>query len=111
MLPLVRLDRLYGADQLATEQDQAAQDRLQVVVCLHREVLVGLVVSEILDIVDDALAVRSALGSGGRYGSVVVDGRVTEILDVGHAVGDLDVAMSGPVSALTSLAVPTAAEV
>ena len=54
---------------------------------------------------------RSALGSGGRYGSVVVDGRVTEILDVGHAVGDLDVAMSGPVSALTSLAVPTAAEV
>jgi two-component system, chemotaxis family, sensor kinase CheA len=111
MLPLVRLDRVYGADRSAPEQDGTAQDRLQVVVCLHREVLVGLVVSEILDIVDDALAVRSALGSGGRYGSVVVDGRVTEILDVGHAVGDLDLAMSSPVSALTSLAVPTAAEI
>jgi two-component system chemotaxis sensor kinase CheA len=111
MLPLVRLDRVYGADGFTTEQERGAQDRLQVVVCLHREVLVGLVVSEILDIVDDALAVRSALGSGGRYGSVVVDGRVTEILDVGHAVGDLDLAMSSPVSALTSLAVPTAAEV
>jgi two-component system chemotaxis sensor kinase CheA len=111
LLPLVRLDHVYGANQSATDQDQGPQGRLQVVVCLHREVLVGLVVSEILDIVDDALAVRSALGSGGRYGSVVVDGRVTEILDVGHAVGDLDLAMSSPVSALTSLAVPTAAEV
>jgi two-component system chemotaxis sensor kinase CheA len=110
MLPLVRLDRVYGADGSVSEQPEAP-DRLQVVVCVHRGVLVGLVVSEILDIVDDALTVRSGLGSGGRYGSVVVDGRVTEILDVGHAVGDLDLAVSGPVSALTSLAVPTAAEV
>jgi two-component system chemotaxis sensor kinase CheA len=109
LLPLVRLDRVYspdGADRFADVG--SPDDRLQVVVCSHRDVLVGLVVSEILDIVDDELAVRSALGSGGRYGSVVVDGHVTEILDVGHAVGDLDLAVSGPVSALTSLAAPTA---
>jgi len=112
LLPLVRLDRVYSADGADRFADVGSpDDRLQVVVCSHRDVLVGLVVSEILDIVDDELAVRSALGSGGRYGSVVVDGHVTEILDVGHAVGDLDLAMSGPVSALTSLAVPTAAEV
>jgi two-component system chemotaxis sensor kinase CheA len=111
LLPLVRLDHVYRADRVATERDRGAQDPLQVVVCLHRGVLVGLVVSEILDIVDDALEVSSALGSGGRYGSVVVDGRVTEILDVGHAVGDLDLAMSVPASPLTSLAVPTTAEV
>jgi two-component system chemotaxis sensor kinase CheA len=110
LLPLVRLDRVYGADPAMTDLARGAQDPLQVVVCLHRGVLVGLVVEEILDIVDDALEVRSALGSGGRYGSVVVDGRVTEILDVGHAVGDLDLAMTGSVSAIGSLAVPAAAE-
>jgi two-component system chemotaxis sensor kinase CheA len=109
LLPLVRLDRVYSADGADRFVDVGSpDDRLQVVVCSHRDVLVGLVVSEILDIVDDELAVRSALGSGGRYGSVVVDGHVTEILDVGHAVGDLDLAVSGPVSALTSLAAPTA---
>jgi two-component system chemotaxis sensor kinase CheA len=109
LLPLVRLDRVYSADGADRFADVGSpDDRLQVVVCSHRDVLVGLVVSEILDIVDDELAVRSALGSGGRYGSVVVDGHVTEILDVGHAVGDLDLAVSGPVSALTSLAAPTA---
>jgi hypothetical protein len=42
---------------------------------------VGLVVREILDIVDDAVTPRDTLGSNGVLGSVVIRERVTDLLD------------------------------
>jgi two-component system chemotaxis sensor kinase CheA len=85
VLPLVRLDHVYGAP----ETDDVADGPLQVVVCAHGGALVGFVVHSILDIVDAELSVRSALDSGGRLGSAVVSGSVTELVDVAHAVGAL----------------------
>jgi two-component system chemotaxis sensor kinase CheA len=85
VLPLVRLDSVYDA----YGAESAESDLLQVVVCGHEGALVGFVVRSILDIVDAELSVRSVLDSGGRLGSAVVSGSVTELVDVAHAVGAL----------------------
>jgi two-component system chemotaxis sensor kinase CheA len=87
VLPLVRLDQVYGA--YCTDGADDTSGPLQVVVCGHGGALVGFVVRSILDIVDAELNVRSALDSGGRLGSAVVSGSVTELVDVAHAVGAL----------------------
>jgi two-component system chemotaxis sensor kinase CheA len=85
VLPLVRLDHVYGA----YGAEDATGGPLQVVVCGHGGALVGFVVRSILDIVDAELSVRSSLDSGGRLGSAVISGNVTELVDVAHAVGSL----------------------
>ena len=81
ILPLVRLDRA-----LHSLRDGVDVDPVQVVVCQHRGRLVGFVVAEIHDIVDDKLAVRTHLDTGGHQGSAVVGENVTELVDVGRAV-------------------------
>ena len=76
LMPLVRL---LGAD--------AASDPLQVVVCERGGAAVGLVVDEVVDIVEDEVEVqRRAPGAAGLAGVAVVQGRVTEIVDVDHFV-------------------------
>jgi two-component system, chemotaxis family, sensor kinase CheA len=57
-------------------------DKLQVVVFSHHGQHVGLVVEEILDIVEDSLKNRRPPGRAGVLGTVVIAGRVTELLDV-----------------------------
>ncbi|MDT7856046.1 chemotaxis protein CheW [Rubrivirga sp. S365] len=77
LMPLVRL---LGAD--------AASDPLQVVVCERGGAPVGLVVDAVVDIVEDAVEVqRRAAGAAGLAGVAVVQGRVTELVDVDHFVG------------------------
>ena len=48
--------------------------------------MIGFVVAEIHDIVEEELAVRTQLDSGGHQGSAVVGGHVTELVDVERAV-------------------------
>jgi two-component system chemotaxis sensor kinase CheA len=81
ILPLVRLDRA-----LQSVGRPADADRIQVVVCQHGGHTVGFVVTEIHDIVEEELAVRTPLDSGGHQGSAVIDGHVTELIDVEHAI-------------------------
>lgn len=45
---------------------------------------VGLAVDEVVDIVEDAVDIRLSGEVGGRLGTAVIGGKVTEILDVGH---------------------------
>jgi two-component system, chemotaxis family, sensor kinase CheA len=45
---------------------------------------VGLAVDEVVDIVEDAIDIRLSGDVGGRLGTAVIGGKVTEILDVGH---------------------------
>ncbi|MGH3425847.1 MAG: chemotaxis protein CheA, partial [Nocardioidaceae bacterium] len=87
ILPLVRLE----APDAATDQDEDAVEH--VVVCRHQGTLIGLVIHQVLDIVDTELSVRSPLAGEGELGSAVVGGRVTELLDVAHAVSGLDPAV------------------
>lgn len=44
----------------------------------------GLVVDEIVDIVEEKLAIEVASGRDGILGSAVIKGRATEVIDVGH---------------------------
>ena len=76
LMPLVRL---LGAD--------AAADPLQVVVCERGGASVGLVFDAVVDIVEDEVEVqRQAAGTVGLAGVAVVQGRVTELVDVDHFV-------------------------
>jgi two-component system chemotaxis sensor kinase CheA len=93
ILPLLRLDHaLHGYGEAAAGQD------LQVVVCHHEGRTVGLVVTSILDIVEEELAVRSHLDTGGHRGSAVVAGHVTELVDIAHAIASCAPALLAPTS-------------
>ena len=43
----------------------------------------GLIVDEIVDIVEDKLSYENTSGQGGLLGSAIIDGNATEIIDVG----------------------------
>ncbi|GMA38251.1 chemotaxis protein CheW [Mobilicoccus caccae] len=78
ILPLLRLADDYGS---YTEMDQP-DTSVQVVVCHHQGQLFGFVVSQVLDIVEDELAIRTHLDTGGNLGSAVVNEHVTELLNI-----------------------------
>jgi len=80
ILPIVRLDRLLGAGWTDGEGP------LQVIVHTRSGRSVGLVVEAIVDILDDVAAQHSDVADGGLLGSVVLDGHVTEMLDVRAAI-------------------------
>jgi len=61
-------------------------DMLQLVVFSHDNAHVGLIVDQILDIVEEELVNRRPPGRPGVLGSVVLSGRVTELLDVEAAL-------------------------
>ena len=77
ILPLVDLGRVLG---LGSDGD--ASSPLQVVVYSEQGRSVGFVVDQILDIVEETITVRHRGGRGGVTGSVVVQGKVTDMLDV-----------------------------
>ena len=81
ILPLLRLADDYGSYEAMEENAP-----LQVVVCQHRGQLFGFVVSQVLDIVEDELAIRTHLDTGGNLGSAVVNEHVTELLNIDHAL-------------------------
>lgn len=82
IVPLVFLSKLLFKEAAPVSTAAA----LQVVVCSHAERLVGLVVDNIFDIVHEAVVVRREGGRVGVTGSVVIQGRVTELLDIEAAV-------------------------
>ena len=82
ILPLVRLDRLLGCCGSASDPT----DELLLVVYLEAGRSVAFVVAEILDIVDDDPSLHSDIEDAGLVGSTVIDGHVTELLDVRGAV-------------------------
>lgn len=79
ILPLVRLDRLLGT--FARESDE-----LLLVVYTRGNRSVGLVVEEIVDIVEDEVGKHSTIDDAGLTGSTVLGDKVTELLDVRSAI-------------------------
>jgi two-component system chemotaxis sensor kinase CheA len=61
--------------------------KVQVVVYSAQGKLVGLLVDRILDIVQDKLTVQSRSGRRGTLGSAVIQGKVTELLDIEGVMG------------------------
>ena len=73
LMPLMALD---GAHILA--------DHVPVLVFADRGRSVGLMVEEIVDVVEDQLLIELASSRPGLLGTAVIAGRVTEIIDAGH---------------------------
>jgi two-component system chemotaxis sensor kinase CheA len=86
LLPLVRLKELLG-DTTATE----GRDALQVVVYSHEGRDVGLVVENIVDIVEETLVVHRRQRKGPVFGTVVIQEKVTDLLDVRTLIETADV--------------------
>ena len=80
-MPLVRLAQL-----LDSHQREADGETLQVVVYTERGQSVGLVVGRIIDIVDEAVAMKSTGARTGVTGTAVIQGRVTELIDLRGAI-------------------------
>jgi two-component system chemotaxis sensor kinase CheA len=78
ILPLVDLGRELSLD--GTHHDPDAS--LQVIVYSEQGRSVGFVVEQILDVVEETISVRHRAARTGVLGSVVVQGKVTDLLDV-----------------------------
>jgi len=78
ILPLVSMESLDGASL----GDDSSADPLQVIVFLDGGRGMGLVVGEILDIIDESVQVRKKAHRRGLLGSAVIGGQVTDFLDL-----------------------------
>jgi two-component system chemotaxis sensor kinase CheA len=96
ILPLIHVSRVLQAKPRKRKAQQRKRerrpdsDRVQVVVYSSKGVRVGLVVGQILDIVEETLVSRSRARRPGVLFSAVVQGRVTEFLDVEGIIRSCD---------------------
>lgn len=78
LLPLVRLDKAIGLDLQAVPQEG-----LPVIVFSKNQKSVGLIVGQIVDIVEaDRLLHSPPMGKIGVQGSLVIAGQITDLLDI-----------------------------
>jgi len=78
IMPLVRLSRVLGENGAGAEN----KDILDVVVYREHGKSVGLVVEQIADIVEERITVKAERHGGHLLGTAVVQGKITDILDV-----------------------------
>jgi two-component system chemotaxis sensor kinase CheA len=82
ILPLLRLANVLPERRAVPRiESTPAADMLQVVVVHEGDRRVGIVVDQILDIVDQPIALEPA-GRAGVAGTVVIGDRVTEVIDL-----------------------------
>lgn len=79
VLPLVSLASILEPERL---DESFNRDPVQAIVFSDRDRSVGLVVDQILDIVEDAATIQHRPSRPGLMGSAVVGGRVTDFLDL-----------------------------
>jgi two-component system chemotaxis sensor kinase CheA len=87
ILPLIRLhvvlqERRQRRRHAAPAAPSADAGLIQVLVCNHEGQTVGLVVEQILDIVEDRVEVKSPATRPGVLNAAVIENRVTELLDL-----------------------------
>ena len=69
---------------MALDGDPIAAEHVPVLVFADRGRSVGLMVEEIVDVVEDQLLIELSSSRPGLLGTAVIAGRVTEIIDAGH---------------------------
>jgi len=79
ILPLIRVANHIAGPAAAPSK---ARDMLQVIVYCESGKQVGLIVDCINDIVEEVVTVRSDAATNGILGSIVIHGKVTDLLDV-----------------------------
>ncbi len=82
ILPLIDLRATLGSGEMTESADEGGP--LQVVVSSEKGRSVGLVVDQILDIVEENISVQRRSSTRGVLGAAVIQGKVTDLLDV-HA--------------------------
>lgn len=97
LLPLVSLATVLRGTEQEEPAAGAVPGRVPVVVCSDGERHLGLVASEILDIVEGVFEIRAIGSSPGILGSTVVHGRATDVLDV-HAAFEASLEEAGSVA-------------
>ena len=90
IMPLIRLSDVLGGGSFSGTKNQDEEEYVQVVVYSEQGQSAGLIVEQILDIVEDEVKVRREDRSRGRLGSAVIQGRVTDLLDVRSIISDVD---------------------
>jgi two-component system, chemotaxis family, sensor kinase CheA len=86
MLPLVRLGAALGSPTPPSEL-------LNVIVYSAGNRDLGLVVDGIVDIVEQHVRIETTAHCHGLFGSAIIDGRVTDVVDVAALAADLGIAM------------------
>jgi two-component system chemotaxis sensor kinase CheA len=91
ILPLLDLSRLLADPRSAQEVEAAAErETLQVVVFSHQGSDIGLRVEQILDVVQEKVTLQQTESRPGVLGTAVIQGRVTELLNLQSALRALD---------------------
>ncbi|MGB8480584.1 MAG: chemotaxis protein CheW [Acidobacteriaceae bacterium] len=105
ILPLVHVSGMLAERRLQPRGPSlTAEDKIQVIVHTRNLRSVGLVVERILDIVEDDLSTQRSASRKGVLGSIVVQGKVTEILDVDGIIRDQDPTFFDPEQLMTGVA-------
>jgi two-component system chemotaxis sensor kinase CheA len=86
IMPLVRLSQVLGSGGY----DEAVKDTIEVVVYSQQGKSVGLVVDQITDIVEERVTVKADRQGSYLLGAAVVQGKVTDILDVRGVIEAVD---------------------
>ncbi len=87
ILHLVQLSTLLEGRTVDLE---SLQDPVQVVVFSDRDRVIGLIVDQVVDIVDEAIAVRQTTDRAGLAGVAVVGKKVTDFLDLASVIRSAD---------------------
>lgn len=82
ILPLVQLSDFLHERRAGYAQESLEPSLIQVVVFGEEGRQVGLIVKEIIDVVDEVLQTRGKSSRDGVLGTAAIDGQVTELLDV-----------------------------
>jgi two-component system chemotaxis sensor kinase CheA len=97
IMPIVRLSDIIVDRRAAPRYDEPpaeVQDWMNVVVVSHANGSIGVVIDTILDIADEALVFKKAATRPGIAGSVILAGRITEILDLDWVLASAGVDVS-----------------
>jgi len=90
LMPLIQLSRVLS---VGGYQSDPGQEFMQVVVCGQNGSTVGLVVDEIVDVVEEQVSLQSRKRQDSILGVAVIQGKVTELLNVKRIIGAADVAL------------------
>jgi two-component system chemotaxis sensor kinase CheA len=92
VLPLLNLDELLPPHRRSADRRRPPQgdETVNVVIYSDGQRRVGLVVDRIIDIIDDAITTELVGARKGVIGSALIQGRVTELVDVVEAILCID---------------------
>jgi len=86
ILPLVPLAPILAPER---EDTASVQDPVQAIVFNDTDRSIGLVVDQLIDIVDDTVTIRQASSRKGLLGSAVIGKRVTDMLDLNTVIREI----------------------